>query len=93
MRWWLIGVSLLVTSGVSAQSAQDKFFDSNGVRIRYLDQGSGEPVLLIHGYTRSIDTNWIDTGVFENLARDHRVIAFDLRGHAVRPANISATIA
>jgi len=25
-------------------SAQDKFFTSNGVRIRYVDQGAGEPV-------------------------------------------------
>src|SRR5262249_895424 len=37
--------------------------------------------LLIHGYTASIQTNWTDTGVLQNLARDHRVIAFDLRGH------------
>jgi pimeloyl-ACP methyl ester carboxylesterase len=51
------------------------------VRIRYVDEGSGEPVLLIHGYTRSIETNWIAPGVFANLVKDHRVVAFDLRGH------------
>jgi pimeloyl-ACP methyl ester carboxylesterase len=62
-------------------SAQDKFFDSNGVQIRYLDQGSGEPVLLLHGYTSSIERGWIEPGVVANLAKDHRVIAFDLRGH------------
>lgn len=38
-------------------------------------------MLLVHGYTRTIETNWIEPGVFWNLAADHRVIAFDLRGH------------
>ena len=30
-------------------SAEGKFFDSNGVQIHYYDQGTGEPVVLIHG--------------------------------------------
>ena len=51
------------------------------MQIRYVDQGTGEPILLIHGYTQSIERNWIDNGVFQALAKDHRVIAFDLRGH------------
>jgi pimeloyl-ACP methyl ester carboxylesterase len=62
-------------------SAQDKFFTSNGVQIRYVDQGAGEPVVLVHGYTNDIENNWIATGVLPNLAKDHRVIALDLRGH------------
>ena len=66
---------------VGAQVPQDEFFNSNGVRLRYIDQGTGEPILLIHGYTASIERNWIDNGVFQALAKDHRVIAFDLRGH------------
>jgi pimeloyl-ACP methyl ester carboxylesterase len=61
--------------------AQDHFFNSNAARIRYVDQGQGEPVFLIHGYTGSIEIHWIDTGVLPNLAKDHRVIALDLRGH------------
>jgi pimeloyl-ACP methyl ester carboxylesterase len=62
-------------------SAQDRFFTSNGVRIHYVDQGTGEPVVLVHGYTNFIERNWIETGVLPNLAKDHRVIALDLRGH------------
>src|SRR6185503_909884 len=65
----------------STQGNHDQYFDSHGVRIRYVDRGAGEPVLLIHGYTRNVETNWIDTGVLPNLAKDHRVIAFALRGH------------
>jgi pimeloyl-ACP methyl ester carboxylesterase len=60
---------------------QDSFFDSNGVRIRYVDQGQGPPVVLIHGYTGNLERHWINTGVFANLVNDHRVIALDCRGH------------
>ena len=61
-------------------SAQDRFFDSNGVRIRYVDEGRGEPVILIHGNGGSIET-WRSSGLLPDLARDYRVIAFDARGH------------
>jgi pimeloyl-ACP methyl ester carboxylesterase len=61
-------------------SPQDRFFDSNGVRIRYVEQGTGQPVILVHGNGASLET-WTNTGVFHNLSGDHRVIAFDARGH------------
>jgi pimeloyl-ACP methyl ester carboxylesterase len=37
--------------------------------------------VLIHGYIATADRHWINTGVFADLARDHRVIALDCRGH------------
>lgn len=70
---------LLLWSGAAA--TQDRFFDSGGVRIRYVDHGAGTPVVLVHGFTASIEPAWIETGILPDLARDHRVIAFDLRGH------------
>jgi pimeloyl-ACP methyl ester carboxylesterase len=61
--------------------AEDKFFDSNGVQIRYVDEGTtGEPVVLIHGNGGSLNS-WNTDGVTQNLSRDYRVIAFDARGH------------
>ena len=80
MRQLVVVMGLALASRAIAQTT-DKSFNSNGVQIRYVEQGAGEPVLLIHGYTRSIETNWLETGVFQDLAKDHRVIAFDLRGH------------
>jgi pimeloyl-ACP methyl ester carboxylesterase len=75
------GVALLCLLLVPATAlAQDKFFDSNGVRIRYVEQGIGDPIVLIHGFGHSIE-NWIASGVLPNLSRDYRVIAFDVRGH------------
>jgi pimeloyl-ACP methyl ester carboxylesterase len=60
---------------------QERYFDSAGVRIRYIDQGTGPAIMLVHGFTATIETSWIDTGVLPDLAHDHRVIALDLRGH------------
>jgi pimeloyl-ACP methyl ester carboxylesterase len=59
---------------------QDTFFDSNGVSIRYREQGQGEPIVLLHGAGNSTEF-WFATGVFQDLAKDYRVIVFDLRGH------------
>lgn len=60
--------------------AQDKFFDANGIKIRYVEQGTGEPVILLHGIGGSLQS-WLESGVFQKLAVDHHVIAFDARGH------------
>jgi pimeloyl-ACP methyl ester carboxylesterase len=60
-------------------------FDSDGVEIAYINEpgaGSGEPVLLIHGFASNVATNWIDTGWVKTLtAAGYRVIAYDNRGH------------
>lgn len=59
---------------------QDKFFYVNGVRIRYVERGQGEAIVLIHGYICSLET-WVENKVFQNLVKDYRVIALDCRGH------------
>ena len=77
------GLLVLAATQVLAQpvAPPDQFFDSNGVRIRYVEQGSGPAIVLMHGYTGTLDRHFLANGVFANLAKDHRVIAFDLRGH------------
>jgi pimeloyl-ACP methyl ester carboxylesterase len=77
----LAPIAALALLATAPLSAQDQFFDSNHVRIRYVDQGRGEPIVLLHGFTGDIEAGWISTGILPELARDHRVIAFDLRGH------------
>lgn len=57
------------------------FFNSDGVRIHHLDEGSGAPVVLIHGFGLSAAENWMRTGMVERLARRWRVLALDVRGH------------
>lgn len=56
-------------------------FDSAGVPISYTVEGSGPPVVLIHGLYSSADINWRLPGTIRELAGSYRVIAFDLRGH------------
>jgi pimeloyl-ACP methyl ester carboxylesterase len=75
----LVSAALLIAAGPAI--AQDKYFDSNGVRIHYIDRGKGEPVVLLHGNGGSLQ-GWIDAGIVADLERDYRVIAFDARGHA-----------
>lgn len=50
----------------------------DGVRYHVEDAGSGEPVVLLHGFTGSA-ANW--RGVMEILASHYRVLAIDLIGH------------
>lgn len=57
-------------------------FDSDGIDISYLDEGEGDPVLLIHGFASNAQTNWVNPGWVAALKRaGHRVIAMDNRGH------------
>ena len=57
-------------------------FDSDGIEIAYLDEGEGDPVLLIHGFATNVALNWVASGWVRTL-RDagYRVIAYDNRGH------------
>ncbi len=65
----------------SSLYAADFTFDSGGVKIHYIVEGQGEPVILIHGYAASIAANWGQPGVIKGLAESYRVIALDNRGH------------
>jgi pimeloyl-ACP methyl ester carboxylesterase len=72
---------VLILWAVPCLHAQDKFFDSGGVKIRYTDEGKGEPVLLIHGFGVDEELQWLLPGIAKALAKDYRVIAYDNRGH------------
>jgi len=57
-------------------------FQSDGVTIAFLDEGAGEPVLLVHGFASNVTVNWVTTGWVKTLASaGYRVIAIDNRGH------------
>jgi len=57
-------------------------FNSDGIELAYLDEGSGPPVLLIHGFASNIAMNWTDPGWVRFLVREgFRVVAVDNRGH------------
>lgn len=64
--------------------------DFDGVSLNYTDEGSGEPIFLIHGFPLSSEL-W--TPQRAALSASYRVIAPDLRGHGQSdPPHGAATI-
>src|SRR5208283_1518792 len=49
----------------------------------YTVAGEGEPVVLIHGWNSSGGVNWALPGTLGLLAKDHKVITLDVRGHGL----------
>ena len=57
-------------------------FTHDGVEIVYLDEGAGDPIVLVHGFASTKEVNWVQPGWVSTLTRDNRrVIALDNRGH------------
>jgi len=57
------------------------WIEKHGLKLHYLDQGAGEPVLLLHGLASHAEHSWQATSWISMLASSYRVIAPDLRGH------------
>jgi pimeloyl-ACP methyl ester carboxylesterase len=57
-------------------------FHNGAVEIAYLDEGEGDPVVLVHGFASTKDVNWVyPTWVSELRKSGRRVVALDNRGH------------
>jgi pimeloyl-ACP methyl ester carboxylesterase len=57
-------------------------FHNGDVEIAYLDEGEGDPIVLVHGFASSKTVNWVyPTWVSELRKHGYRAIALDNRGH------------
>jgi len=57
-------------------------FHHGPVELAFLDEGQGEPIVLVHGFASSKEVNWVQPGWFATLkGAGRRVIALDDRGH------------
>lgn len=76
-----IGLALLSAPSLSqapGAAAKSASVQVNGAQLHYTEEGSGEPLLLIHGFG-SCGADW--GTIAEALAQKNRVIRIDMRGH------------
>lgn len=80
----LLALSLLICGLSAAPKPRDGYFKtSDGIKIHYVIQGKGSPVVLIHGYTGSAYGNWFRNGIADALSKNHMVVAIDCRNHGL----------
>src|SRR5258708_8126929 len=57
-------------------------FHNGDVEIAYLDEGEGDPIILVHGLASTKNVNWVYPAWVSELKKTgRRVIALDNRGH------------
>ena len=86
-----LAVTALLNRSLAKKAERDnppmgRFIDVDGVRLHYIDRGSGEPVVLLHG-NGSMIQDFESSGLIEMVAKKYRVIVFDRPGfgHSTRP--------
>jgi pimeloyl-ACP methyl ester carboxylesterase len=66
-----------------------RFMDVDGVRLHYVERGSGEPLVLLHG-NGSMIQDFESSGLVGLASKSYRVIVIDRPGfgHSSRPRNV-----
>lgn len=89
----LVAFSAYIAAKVEkALPPRGKFIDVGGDRIHYVEQGSGPPIVMVHGLSgQLLNFAYLD---MQKLARSHRVILIDRpgAGYSIRGENSSPTI-
>jgi pimeloyl-ACP methyl ester carboxylesterase len=68
-----------MSSELDAESAPRRWFTlPDGTRLAYLDVGTGRPIVLLHGWSSSL--NWFREQI-PALSDRFRILALDFRGH------------
>jgi epoxide hydrolase 4 len=73
----------------ATSSPREAYADVNGVRLHYVEQGSGPLLLFLHGFPEF----WYAWNKFlPEFAKDHRAVAVDMRGYNISsvPSDLDA---
>jgi pimeloyl-ACP methyl ester carboxylesterase len=89
-----LAATALLNRHLAKKAEQDnppagQFLDVDGVRLHYVERGSGEPLVLLHG-NGSMIQDFESSGLVDVAAKNFRVIIFDRPGfgHSDRPRNV-----
>jgi pimeloyl-ACP methyl ester carboxylesterase len=89
-----LAISALVNRHLAKKAEHDnpptgQFLEVNAVRLHYVERGSGEPLVLLHGNGSMIE-DFDSSGLIDLAAKNYRVIVFDRPGfgHSDRPRNV-----
>ena len=89
-----LAVSALVNRRLARNAENDnppagQFLEVNGVRLHYVERGSGAPLVLLHG-NGSMIQDFESSGLIDLASKNYRVIVFDRPGfgHSDRPRNV-----
>lgn len=92
-RYWLRVALCVFATGVAAAEPGSRYPDqpantmqtgtasSDGFAIYYEIEGTGPPMVLVHGWGSDTGHGWRDTGWIEVLAPHRTVVSIDVRGH------------
>lgn len=90
---FFLGILLLLLQPIRGQEGHHTYFTSHdGIKIAFTDQGSGQPIVLLHGFINTGDA-WNKSSLKKVLLNEgYRVIVPDLRGNGKsdRPLNPEA---
>ena len=89
-----LGIAALVNRRLARNAEHDnppagRFLEINGVRLHYVERGSGTALVLLHG-NGSMIQDFESSGLIDLAAKNYRVIVFDRPGfgHSDRPRNV-----
>jgi pimeloyl-ACP methyl ester carboxylesterase len=90
----VLAISALINRHLARNAESDnppagQFLEIDGVRLHYVERGSGPPLVLLHG-NGSMIQDFESSGLIDLAAKNYRVIVFDRPGfgHSDRPRNV-----
>ncbi|WP_460452526.1 alpha/beta fold hydrolase [Alsobacter sp. SYSU BS001988] len=80
-----LAVAALVNNQASkraeaANRPTGRFVEVNGIRLHYIERGTGEPLVLLHG-NGSMIQDFVSSGLVDLASKSYRTIVFDRPGY------------